>query len=314
MNPPHHFPFELRSRETLKAGVRRLGDALADHLSLRASSAPENLQSAVHETRLALKRLRATVRLLSGTLGDKAARRHQTRLRDVARRLAPVRDVAVGAATLDGLEKELPKAMAPALRSWRQRLAGPREVPQPTPKRIPNDLKAAARAIRVVTTAIDRSHWRRHGWETLESGLIETYRRARRRFRAAHTTDDETSFHRWRTAVKAFMYQLGLLRPIAPKRLGRCIKELNGLQRILGDEHDLAVLDEMLGKSGQGDKDKKGLDAKPIRRLIASRQQRLRKNALKSGRRLFTERPKRFVARLHKEWSAWHRPTRGKKS
>ncbi|MBL9134340.1 MAG: CHAD domain-containing protein [Verrucomicrobiales bacterium] len=310
MNPPHPIPFELRSRETLKAGIRRLGDALAQQVQASIASGPENQESAVHEARLAIKRLRAAVRLLTGTLGEKAARRHQARLRNAARRLASARDVAVGVVTMDGLAKELPDALRSPFQAWRQRLAGPGHVPRESPARIAAHLKAAAGAIRTVSVAIDRTTWRRHGWETLEDGLMDTYRRARRRFRAAHTTDDEESFHRWRTAVKAFMYQLCLVRPIAPKRLGGCIKDLNRLQKSLGDEHDLAVLSERLANTKEAGKGVPKLDSKPIRRLIASRQQRWRKKALKEGRRLFADRPKQFIRRIHKEWKAWHRPTK----
>lgn len=308
MNAPNPFPFELRSREPVKAGIRRLGDALADHVLAQTDPGPENIESAVHGARLSLKRLRATVRLISGALGEKKARRLQARLREAARALAPLRDVAVGVATLDGLAADLPSTQRSAAQFWRRRLEKSHRARTHQRGRIATHLKAAGRVIRSVSTSIDRSPWRLHGWETLETGLKDTYRRARRRFRAAHTTDDEASFHRWRTAVKAFFYQLCLIRPVAPKRLGPCIKNLDRLQKCLGDEHDLAVLEAKLRQGKATGKDAKGVDSKALRRLIASRQQRLRKNALKEGRRLFADRPKHFMGRLRKEWKGWHHP------
>ena len=49
----------------------------------------------MHETRKALKRLRALVRLLREELGEQAFERENAALRDVARRLAGARDAEV---------------------------------------------------------------------------------------------------------------------------------------------------------------------------------------------------------------------------
>jgi ATP phosphoribosyltransferase regulatory subunit HisZ len=80
---------------------------------------------------------------------------------------------------------------------------------------------------------------------------------------------------------------------------------LDVLQENLGHEHDLAMLKARLERSPEA----LG-GAEPVARLlrlIASQQQRLRKIALKQGRRLFAARPGEFVADRHHDWTAWRR-------
>ena len=65
----------------------------------------------MHETRKALKRVRALMRLLEGELGAKRARRERALLRDAAARLAGARDAEVMVSTLDALMERHPRKL-----------------------------------------------------------------------------------------------------------------------------------------------------------------------------------------------------------
>ena len=67
---------------------------------------------AVHETRKALKRLRALVRVLEGELGRKATARENAALAQTGRLLAEARDAEVLLATLDALIERHPAKLA----------------------------------------------------------------------------------------------------------------------------------------------------------------------------------------------------------
>jgi CHAD domain len=96
--------YRLRPGEDAADGVRRIArgqiDFAADELDGKGDG---DLDSAVHESRKAFKRLRALVRVSRDALGDEAYRRENTIFRDAGRRLSAARDAAVMVETLEGL-------------------------------------------------------------------------------------------------------------------------------------------------------------------------------------------------------------------
>ena len=68
-------------------------------------------KEAIHDTRKALKRLRALVRLLRAELGERRYKREHAILRDAARRLAGARDAEVMVGTLDALLERHPREL-----------------------------------------------------------------------------------------------------------------------------------------------------------------------------------------------------------
>jgi hypothetical protein len=71
---------------------------------------------------------------------------------------------------------------------------------------------------------------------------------------------------------------------------------------LLGDEHDLAVLEEYVRAQGRrggraGVRIGSG-SRKTLRRLIAKRRRELRKQALRQGERLYRRSPRKFLVRV----------------
>ena len=110
--PPPTRRFALLRDETAASGYRRIAlgqlDLAIELLGGESSTPPEK---AVHETRKALKRLRALMRLLEGELGIKRADRERAVLRDAAARLAGARDAEVMVSTLDALVERHPRKL-----------------------------------------------------------------------------------------------------------------------------------------------------------------------------------------------------------
>jgi CHAD domain-containing protein len=207
--------------------------------------------------------------------------------------------------TLDALKEDVRGETIAAVAGIRARLAASATPASGSGKVLTTAMTQLAKAVEQTATALTRVRWRQGGWKAVEDGLWGDYRRARRRFRAAHTTGDEKSFHAWRIATKSLMFQLCFLRPAEPRRLKRCLAELDALQGLLGDEHDLTVLASKLKRDqrrwGEPGAVELSLNA------VAARQQRLRKQALKMGRTLFARRPKEFIEQRHREWKAWRK-------
>jgi CHAD domain-containing protein len=291
------------------------------------SGSPE---TAVHETRKALKRLRALLRLLEPRLGEDVFAREQATLRESARKLAGARDADVLLATLDGLIKRHPRKLEGRggvlrlrahLLSERERA---RRITLGDPA-IRAEVLAELQACRVRVSA-----WRlaeQDGIELVQPGLRRLYRQGQARYRGvAHRRGDRTlATHRWRKRVKDLRYVAQMLSlqegqdPQGPPKRGRARREwararkdaawlrrvesrADRLGELLGDEHDLAVLDAYVRAQGRGP-GRAGVrigsrSRKTLRKLIAKRRGELQGRALQEGERLYGPRPQKFVSRV----------------
>jgi CHAD domain-containing protein len=282
-------------------------------------------EKAVHETRKALKRLRALLRMLEPELDPSAYAREDAALRDAGRRLAGARDAEVMLATLDELVKRNPWKLSGrgGVIHLRAALRGKREAARrdtlsdPTTR---THVLAELRACRVRVAA-----WRlpeRGELQLIEAGLVHLYRQgAKRRQRAARAKRAEVQkLHEWRKRVKDLRYVAEMLRPLdeqrqhaAPKGkrarrreaqarkdaawLARMARRADKLGELLGEDHDLAVLAQLV----EADAARARLSKKTRRtllRLIAGRRRKLRKRALADGARLYAPSPKKLMRRV----------------
>jgi CHAD domain-containing protein len=255
---------------------------------------------AIHETRKALKRLRALVGLLREDLGEPRFKREYAILRDAARRLASARDAEVMVETLDALLQRHPRKLAHRrpLIELRKRLVAERAA---TAQRTLGDQATRAEVLRELRGLRERARcWGlpdRPGISMVEHDLRRVYRQGRERKRLlARGKGDARELHEWRKRVKDLRYAAEILglRPLA----GRAEK----LGDSLGEEHDLVVLAGLLPPPGRAPfKGKRGKRArKALLGKIAQRRRRLRKRTLHEGERLYRRKPKQFTRRVRR--------------
>ena len=123
--------------------------------------------------------------------------------------------------------------------------------------------------------------------------FVATYRRARRRMKAARWSPGAPALHAWRRQVRHLRTQANLLAVESPglavlAESGR----LDRLAGILGDHHDFSLLLEATASMT----DRR--DRKRVRRVLCRRQARLRERSLRLGRRVLRERAAALRARL----------------
>ncbi len=285
---------------------------------------------AIHETRKALKRLRALLRLLEPRLGEEVFAREQATLRESASKLAGARDGDVLLATLDRLIERHPSKLEGrgGVLRLRAHLLSERERARRATLDDPAiraEVLAELEACRVRVSA-----WRlaEHGdIELMQPGLRRLYRQGQARYRGvAHKRGNRTlAMHRWRKRVKDLRYVAQMLsleegedRAGRPKRkrarrkwararkdaawLRRVERRADRLGELLGDEHDLAVLDAYVRAQGRGT-GRTGVrigsrSRKQLRKLIVKRRRELRVRALQEGERLYRPRPQKFLSRV----------------
>jgi CHAD domain-containing protein len=287
--------YRMRSGEGAADGVRRVArgqiDFAADELGGKGD---DDLDSAVHESRKAFKRLRALVRVSRDALGDEAYRRENTIFRDAGRRLSAARDAAVMVETLDDLTArygtELPDdafsglrvALADEAAAASARLADDRGAVE----EVRGTLAAARR--RVAGWPIDDDG----GLELLEPGFERIYRRGRRALKAARRDADTEQLHELRKRAKDLWHAAQILRPAAPKRMKKLARRAHALSDLLGDDHDLAVLRaaarERNATLAPG-------ELALLEGLIARRRGRLQRKALSRGRRVYARKPRKLA-------------------
>jgi CHAD domain-containing protein len=299
--PPNRRP-ALLSGEPYAEGLRRviLGqlDLAIELLETYPGGTGEHT---VHETRKALKRLRALLVLLRAELGGKRYARESSALRDCGRRLAGARDAEVMLGTLDSLVQRDPSRFtrSAAVRTLRAQLLAERNTAAAHAihdARVRGEVIVELRAVRARAA---RWELRERGFRLLAPGLEDIYTRGRRRMRVARRRHSVEALHAWRKRVKDLRYAAETLdrggKSYKPVR--RVARRADRLGEMLGEEHDLALLEaQVRERSRQFAGERK--TRKRLLALIASRRRKLRKRALREGERLYRRPPRRFVRRL----------------
>lgn len=130
-----------------------------------------------------------------------------------------------------------------------------------------------------------------HGFASIEAGLERTYRRMREAMEHAQDTQSAEALHDWRKQTKYHWHHVSLLRRAAPDVLGGRRDLLDQLGELLGDHHNLHVLQAVVGP----------LHAS-LDEAIAERQTGLAARAFELGQQLTVEKPAVLRRRFEHFW------------
>jgi hypothetical protein len=223
----------------------------------------------VHEIRKRLKELRAITDLLRSRLPHHG-REDRIAFRNAARRLAGARDAAAALEAFDGLGTNEFAEIREVLSC--------RNAHSVDAEAIAAVLVAARR--RVAAWPVDGMHD-----DDVFSAFRRSYRRARNAMAAATEAETPELFHEWRKRTKALWYEARLLSDDSANGLHK-------LSAVLGDHHDLAILDHLLRASPETYGD--SIAVLRLLALIAERTRDLQRRAVSLGEELFLRRgPKR---------------------
>ena len=211
-------------------------------------------------------------------------------LRSCARSVAGLRDADVLLETLAGLRKRFARTrsvddLAPLERfihARRQAIA-----PKPT------TLAGSARLLRGTGERLRLGMRRPMTVSSLERALRAIYRRGRKAYARACAESTVESLHRLRKHAKYFANAVEALDDAATKRQTKRAAIAVEVGNWLGKHHDLAIVDRAIRESG----DLISPAARnTLRALVATRQRKLRRQALAAAGRLYSTRPGRVAA------------------
>lgn len=290
--------YRIHVDDPLGANVRRVLGQQIDRA--RRDLMGADRVEAVHAFRKRCKKIRALLRLVRPALG-KQFRIENERFRDMARRVAAVRDADVMVETFDTLletcEPDIDRRHYAPLRPQLAERSGRDADPALTG--IASELDAELSEARA---ALPTYRFSAEGFDAIGEGLARTYGRARTDMKQARRQLTAPAFHEWRKRVKYHRHHCDLLRDLWPGPMKARASELQRLAELLGDEHDLAVLAQYVMAGRAGDPERRSETA--LLSLIERRRTELQQAALPLGRRLFAEDADAFRKRLKQYWKA----------
>jgi CHAD domain-containing protein len=134
------------------------------------------------------------------------------------------------------------------------------------------------------------------GWKAFGPGVARQYQQAHVRMAQAYRAGTGDAFHAWRRSVKSHRHQLHALMDLWPQELKGRVDQLDRLGDLLGEEHDLTVLESVLAATPLDVLDRPA-HVQLLKQLDRRRDQR-RAQARSLGAPLFREQPGVFKRRL----------------
>jgi CHAD domain-containing protein len=257
--------------------------------------------AAVHEARKRFKLVRALLPLIENSNPTGVAAAEES-LRAWGRQLAAMRDAEAMVETFDRLRES-------SGRMW-----GPRRF-QTIRARLLTRAALTTRLLRGEETAWLRTSIRSlkrqtGGWtnipdsfSSIETGLADTYSRARKGRRRAIALSSPEAFHDWRKRVRELRHQCQLLENLRPELMQAREHSLHHLGRILGEHHDLSLLSELLGSEEAHLASRRV--AKSLQTFVQLRLRDLERAAKLSSESLFEEKPRFWTEVVGIYWAAW---------
>lgn len=287
------MPYRFKLEEKFDSGFRRIvrEQVRQAEAELSAASVPA---SAIHETRKAIKRLRALLKTAAPTLGAKTARKHDRVFRDVAAALSSRRDDDVIESAIAGLEARYGAEAVATLAPLRSALdnaqaASGSALDAARVQELRETLKAEGKKLR-------KSRLKSFGLAAVVKGTGATYAAGRRALKRAlkHPTDDR--LHDLRKAVQAHWRHMALLSRAWPEEFAARVTIARELSVILGDDHDLVLVKNA---AAQLPPDEAGTKADASIIDLCERRQAVLRNTMKPlAAFLYAERPDAFMARM----------------
>jgi CHAD domain-containing protein len=290
-------PYRLDLDEPVGVAVAATARDRVEHaIAQLRETATQDRVTAVHDARKDLKKLRSLLRLISSGVKRRERRRENTAFAEVGRSLSGARDADVMVEVVDDLAERgaghVPEAAFAALRDALSNAA--------------RDARGSVDDGRLEAAAaeLEAARERLAAWsldalddDALVAGMTRGYARGRAEFAIAASPDPTPGhLHEWRKRVKDLWYQQRLLRDAWPTVLRAQIGQLDTLAELLGDDHDLSVLRELL-LDPDGPAARVAADLEPLIGVIDNRRAEILTGARSLGRRIYAEKPDAFERR-----------------
>ncbi len=284
-------------KETIKTEISKAIDALEQN---------ENKAEAIHYTRKRMKAVRAFLRLIRFTLGKKTYKKQNIFFRDIARKMAALRDHEVLIEKLIILKNI---AKEENLKNVIQNL-----IQQETNEYTQHKHQFLSQTNILEDLITQLKHARENiqylpvhdnTFALIRPGLKKVYRRGCKAFLKAYKTPGIEEFHEFRKRVKYLSIQLKFIENCWKEVLKPFRKEIANLSELLGEDHDYGMLIETFHKKNMGLSQN---IQNEIIHLAEKQRSKLEKQAHPLAMKIYSESPKEFIHRIEMYWkSTWEK-------
>ena len=287
--------YAFKQRSGVARQVRTIAAEQVEKALAAAETGNADFDGTVHALRRRCKKLRGLLRLIQPRF--EAFSNENAALRDAADLLGGARDARVMVQTLDGLiGEETGQVVAARASAARQYIVDRVEQMGGGDERNAT-LDQFASIFGELAGRIKRWRLEGGGFALVGDGLQGIYRQFCKDAAKAEKQDSAEVMHDWRKQAKYHLYHVNLLIEAAPDILTARAKTLERLGDLLGDHHNLAVLQDTLA-----DHFEPSPDTEAIGNAIAGRQADLAHSAIALGRQLAAEKPAALRQRFAGYW------------
>lgn len=296
--------YRLEAEESVEAGVRRIASEQVSKAIGEIDDDDLGDQATVHQVRKRCKKVRGLLRLVRPGLGKTYSRQNRE-FRDAARSLSPIRDAEAVLETFDELIEVFGDLID------QRRFRSIRTAFEHRQNDVEREVAIDERLTEFRSfcddelVAIDGWELDGDGVPAIVGGLTRSYARGFSEFEDALDSKTVESFHEWRKRVKYHWYHMRILRDVSPPVVRARRDELDRLSDILGDEHDLAVMHELIAPDPCAFAGYRTIQA--LFGLIERRRVELQHHAQALGERLYAEEPDHFEVRFKTYLEVWKR-------
>ncbi|WP_118135779.1 CHAD domain-containing protein [Oceanicella sp. SM1341] len=284
----------------MQQALRRIAGEQIDRALAELDDAALSPAARVHQIRKRCKKLRGLLRLVRPAFSGFGA--ENATFRDLARPLSGARDADTLIRSYDALlaaQEVDDRRRFAAIRARLTREAGEAHGAPALDDRL-EDLRAQMQEARRRARGWSLGH---KGFRALAGGAGKSYARAREAMQHAYALREDEALHDWRKYLKAHWYHARLASRICPGMMEPHAEGLDRLCTLLGDHHDLCVLDARLAGAPLDFGPR--TDVEGFRALIGARKAVLEEEAFRAGRVLLAERREALVRRWRGYWKLW---------
>lgn len=275
--------------------VRRIALEQLDRADREFENDALDPHETVHQVRKRCKKLRGLLRLVRDDLGKKRYQRENRRYRDAARRISGLRDAEARIETYDRLMEHYEGPLdRSAFGPVRRALTLERNERAEEVGDLAAELEAIQERLRAGREKVASWTRRVEDLDGCVEGLVRTFRRGRKAMAVARKKPGTERFHEWRKRVKYHGHHLRLVERLWRPVLKARRRQVEKLADLLGDEHDLTVFARHLERAFADYPNREVIDL--LAGMVHERQQSLRADALRLGRRVFSAKPKEMRA------------------
>ena len=266
---------ELRDLQKPADSLREALLGFADALREDIARIGEDTPTRIHDIRVGTKKIRALLRMAGDLVAEEEGEKFGDILREIRNTFAGSRDLEVMRLRLEELFPLEQAAAAVTLLG----LTPAEEAAKPDtarPAELAGELKSRLEKLNLdVLTSRD-----------LVENAATSYRKARKLLRKNKKGPENDLMHEWRKRTKDVCYHALALSDLKPAK--KPADSLDALAEMLGDYHDLALLEE------------RAQNHPHLINVICARKKDLEKQCFKAGQKIFDQPPSEFSRKIRR--------------